>query len=85
LDANAAVIPRVEIQVFKRGSYPNNPVKTLYTNEEGRFSELLAVGIYTIVIHKPWFRSEVLAVEVAPDGSGTELRQTLQVGTDCDW
>jgi len=85
LDANAAVIPRVEIHVFKQGTYPNNPVKTLNTNAEGHFSDLLAAGIYTIVIHKPWFRSEVLAVEISPDGGENELRQTLQVGTDCDW
>jgi hypothetical protein len=89
VDPVGAVIPNAEVQVYRRGTYPQSPVKILNTTAEGRFEDSFEPGIYTIIIRMRsfgrWFRSEVIGVEIAPGGSETELRQTLQVGSDCDW
>jgi hypothetical protein len=86
LDASGAVIPGAEIQVYKRGSYPETRVKALKATAEGRFVVSLEPGVYTVIFRmKPGFRSEFLGIEVALDGAETELRQTLQVGSTCDW
>ena len=85
IDANSAVISNAEIQIHKRGSYPQDPVKIIKTNEVGRFEGSVESGTYTLIFRMRGFRSELLSVEIAPDGKDIELRETLQIGSDCEW
>jgi hypothetical protein len=78
-DKTGAVIPGVEVQVFKRGEYPDKVLITFKTNQVGRFEQTLEPGIYTIVIRMFGFTGTFLEVEIAPDGSENELHKTLQV------
>ena len=79
LDPVGAVIPKAKIQIHKRGSYPGEPMKTLKTNELGRFSDSLKPGAYTVIVRVPGFRTEFQGIEISPDGKDDELRQVLQV------
>ncbi|MGC1484046.1 MAG: carboxypeptidase-like regulatory domain-containing protein [Candidatus Acidiferrum sp.] len=79
MDPVGAVIPKAEVQVYKRDSYPHSPVKILSTNETGEFSDLLEPGIYTVIVRASGFAAECLAVEIRRDDKECELRQILDV------
>jgi hypothetical protein len=85
VDPIGAVVPKAEIQVYRRGSYPQQPAKTLKTDDLGRFSDNPDPGSYTVVIQMHGFRPEFLNVEISPSGKDDELRLPLQVATydDC--
>jgi len=85
LDANDAVVPNAEIQIYKKGSYPQDLVKIAKTNDVGRFEGSLQPGTYTVIFRMRGFRSEVRCIEIARDGEESEMRQTLKVGSDCEW
>ena len=85
LDPLGALIVTAEIQVYRRATYPQNPVASLKTDDRGRFAASLESGIYTVVLRARGFKSEIVGVEVTPVGSEKELRETLQVASDCDW
>ncbi len=86
LDQDGGVISKAEIQIYRRGSYPREPLKKIKTNEAGRFSDSLEPGVYTVIVRRSGFQPEVNGVEISPAGKGDELQLTLQVGpTDtCD-
>jgi hypothetical protein len=79
LDPLGAVIPKAEIQIYKHGSYPGEPVKTLKTDDLGRLVESFEPGVYTIIVRKPGFQTQFQGVEISPDGKDEELRYVLQV------
>lgn len=79
LDQAGGVIPKAEIQIYKRGSYPREPVMTVKTDDEGKFSATPEPGVYTVIVRRLGFRPEFQGVEISPDGKGDELRQILQV------
>ena len=85
VDPIRAAVPKAQIQVYKRGSYPQQPVKTLKTDDLGRFSDNPDPGIYTVFIQMHGFRTEFLNVEISPSGKDDELRLPLQLATydDC--
>ena len=85
LDVLSAQIVTAEIQVYRRGTYPQDPVASLKTDDRGRFAALREPGIYTVVFTARGFKSEIVGVEVTPVGGEKELRETLQVASDCDW
>jgi hypothetical protein len=79
MDQVGAVMPKAEVHVYRRGSYPQAPLHVLKTNDVGRFSDVLEPGIYTIVVSRYGFAPECFAVEVAPDGKECEWRQMLEL------
>lgn len=79
VDPWGAVIPKADIQIYRRGSYPQNQLQLPKTNQEGRFAGSLEPSSYTDIILVPEFRTGVLAVEIARDGEQSELRETLQI------
>jgi hypothetical protein len=84
-DKTGAVITGAEVQVFKRGKYPDEVLTTVKTNEVGHFAPTLEPGVYTIIVRMSGFNSTFVEVEISPDGSESELHKTLQVATydDC--
>jgi hypothetical protein len=80
-DKTGAVIPGAEVQVFKRGKYPDEVLTTVKTNDVGHFAPTLEPGIYTIIIRMFGFSSTFVEVEISPDGTESELHKTLQVAT----
>ena len=85
MDPIGAVVPKAEIQVYKRGSYPLQPAKTLKTDDGGRFSDNPDPGTYTVFIQMHGFRTEFLNVEISPSSKDDELRLPLQVATSDDY
>ena len=79
LDPAGGVIPKAEIQIYNRGSYPREAVMTLKTDDEGKFSASLELGVYTVIVRRLGFRPEFQGVEISPEGKDEELRQILQV------
>ncbi len=79
VDPLGALVPNAEIRIYERGSYPQHSVKTLKTNELGRFSDVLAPGIYTVLVQMPGFRTEFVSVEISGNGKDEELRLPLQL------
>jgi len=71
-------------RVYKRGTYPQNPIAVLKTNERGQFAASLEPAIYTVIFRRRGFRTEFIGLEIRPDGGDKELRETLQLASDCD-
>jgi len=84
LDPLGELIPGAEVRVYKRGTYPQNPVAVLKTNERGQFAASLEPAIYTVIFRTRGFRTEFIGLEIRPDGGDQELRETLQLASDCD-
>jgi hypothetical protein len=78
-DATGAVIPNTDVQVYRYGRYPKGLVFNIRTNEVGHFERSLEPGRYTVTIKKDGFGSEIVEIEISPDGSESEMRETLQV------
>jgi len=70
-------------RVYKRGTYPQNPIAVLKTNERGQFAASLEPAIYTVIFRRRGFRTEFIGLEIRPDGGDKELRETLQLASDC--
>ena len=85
IDPLGAQIVMAEIQVYRRATYPQDPVASLKTDDHGQFSASLEPGIYTLVFRTRGFKSEIVGVEVTRGGTEKGLRETLQVASDCDW
>ena len=79
VDANGAVIPGADIQVYKRGKCPDGAPATFKTNDVGRFEASLEPGIYSVIFRMFGFEREFVEVEISPEGSERELYETLQV------
>ena len=79
VDANGAVIPGADIQVYRRGKYLDGAPATFKTNDVGRFKASLEPGIYTVIFRMFGFEREFVEVEISPEGSERELYETLQV------
>jgi hypothetical protein len=80
LDPSGAAIPHAEIQVYKRGSYPQNPVAKVWSDQEGRFTVALNSDSYTIIVRVQGFGTGIRVVEISPDGGEGQFHQTLEVG-----
>jgi Carboxypeptidase regulatory-like domain len=80
LDQTDAVIAHAEIQVYKHGSYAQNPIAKVWSDQEGRFTVPLNPDNYIITVRMPGFRSAVRVVEISPDGREGQLRETLEIG-----
>jgi len=79
MDPVGAVIRGAEVQIYGRGAYPEGPMETLRTNEIGEFSDMLAPGIYTVVVRAPGFAPDCFAVEVRRESNECELFQMLEI------
>ena len=84
LDPLGELIPGAEVRVYKRGTYPQNPIAVLKTNERGQFAASLEPAIDTVIFRRRGFRTEFIGLEIRPDGGDKELRETLQLASDCD-
>lgn len=79
LDPAGGAIPKAGVQIYKRGSYPREPVMTVKTDDEGKFSASLEPDVYTVIAQSPGFQPEFQSVEISRDGKDDELRQILQL------
>jgi len=80
-DPSGGVVPRAEVQVFERSSYPEKPVVKAWTDQEGRFVGALNPGTYAVVIRSIGFKPAVRLIEISPGGPVGQLREILQVGS----
>ncbi len=85
VDPVGALVHEAEIQVYKRGSYPQSPIKVLKTDEGGRFSDTLDPGNYTVFVQMHGFRTEFFSLEISANGKDGELQLPLQLAVfdDC--
>jgi Carboxypeptidase regulatory-like domain len=79
MDPVGGVIPKAELQIYKRGSYPRNPVQKLETDENGEFADLLEPGAYTVVVRRLGFAPKCFAVDIAQDAQECTFLQTMDV------
>lgn len=81
LDPAGGVAPHTEIDVYKRGSYPQNPVVKIWSDQEGRFTAPLNPDSYTIIFRSQGFTTSIRVIEISPDGREDRVRVILQIGT----
>lgn len=79
-DPSGAVVPNVDIEVFRRGDRDKAHALKLRTDQRGRFSAALADGVYTAVFQIGGFQTRLLTVELAKDAVQQDLRVNLKLG-----
>jgi hypothetical protein len=78
-DPSGATIPEADVNIVRRGSKNHAIVQRVKTDHSGHFSASLGVGMYVAFFSCQGFRTEIVPVEIAPQGS-KELLVKLQLG-----
>lgn len=78
-DPSGAVVPGVDIRLFRKGSDDKKDFMRLKSDTNGRFSAQLADGLYVAFFSMPGFRTEIIPFEVSVQGKD-EIVLKLQVG-----
>jgi len=77
-DPSGAEIPRVLIEVVRKGTERKDRVARLKSGKTGRFSAQLSAGVYVAIFTASGFRTQLIPFELAKDGL-EQLNVTLQI------
>jgi hypothetical protein len=79
-DVTGAVIPKAQVQVYRRGEEVKEPVAKLRADVSGRFSAQLAPGAYVAFLESPGFKTRIVGFEIGPQLQAKDLQIQLVVG-----
>ena len=80
VDPSGAGIPRVKLQIFKKGSGAKTPLATAESDGNGHFFAQLAKGTYTAVLQAQGFSTRIYVFEITEDGEQKGSRIRLDLG-----
>jgi len=79
-DQSGAVIPRAQVEIFRKDALDGGPLVKMETGEKGEFAAHLENGTYVATFRSQGLKTYVLVFEVSEKGQA-ELHITLEVGS----
>lgn len=81
-DPAGAVIPRVSIEIVRRGTQGKDHVGQVKSGDDGEFTSTLPNGSYLAIFSSPGFQIRYVGFDMTGEGT-SGLRITLKIGADC--
>ena len=80
VDPTGAVIAGATIRVFSEEDPGESHAVEIKTDERGRFSASLVPGTHTALVKMQGFRTQKVALEIAPRADAKDLKFSLKIG-----